>query len=148
MSFHVPERYRMVDGPLATSATDGNNGAFVFPSCIPGRTLIMIASDGKGWDHVSVHAEQSRKYRTPVWDEMDQVKRVFWDDDDVVMQLHARRSEWVNNHRNTLHLWRPNDGRNIPTPESILVGVQALGDITDDPKTAAKAWREANDAPA
>lgn len=52
---------------------------------------------------------------------MCQVKDVCWDDEDVVMQLHPRRSQYVNMHPHTLHLWRPLEA-SIPEPPSILVG--------------------------
>lgn len=77
MSFLVPEKYRMVDGPLASREADGNNGAFVIPSTIAGRVLVAIASDGLGWEHVSTRAIEGRKNRVPVWAEMCFVKDVF-----------------------------------------------------------------------
>jgi len=86
------------------------------------QTVMVIASNGCGWEHVSV----SRRDRTPTWDEMCQVKALFWDDEDCVMQLHPPRSEWVNNHPNCLHLWRPVDTA-LPMPPSILVGIKAIG---------------------
>jgi len=54
---------------------------------------------------------------------MAYVKDLCWDDEDVVMQLHPRKSEYVNNHPHVLHLWRPRHEM-IPTPPSILVGVR------------------------
>lgn len=56
------------------------------------------------------------------------VKSIFWDDEDAVMQLHPPRSEWVNNHRYCLHLWRP-VGVEIPLPPSWMVGNQKLGNL-------------------
>jgi hypothetical protein len=53
---------------------------------------------------------------------MAYVKDLCWDAEDVVMQLHPRKSEYVNNHPHVLHLWRPVDVE-IPTPPSIFVGV-------------------------
>lgn len=125
--FHVPEEFRIVTGRMKSNSSYGNNGAFTVQSPISDyRILVIIASDGEGWDHVSVHAEQGRDIlRTPRWDEMCFVKDLFWDPEDVVMQLHPKRSEYVNNHPNTLHLWRPNTpGVVIPTPPSILVGIK------------------------
>lgn len=119
MSFHVPEHARMKDGPYASGPDDGNNGAFIIT--VESRVLTIIASDGAGWEHVSV----STKSRCPNWREMDAVKRMFWDDEDAVMQLHVPRSSWVNNHPYTLHLWRPIN-EIIPLPPSILVGFKEL----------------------
>src|SRR5512138_3102793 len=94
--FHVPEKYRVKTGPLASDASNGNNGAFwipLRPVNLQGP-LSVIASDGEGWEHVSV----SLPNRCPTWDEMCLVVAHFWDDTDIVMQLHPPRSEWVNNH--------------------------------------------------
>lgn len=63
--------------------------------------------------------------RTPTWKEMVYIKDLCWDGEDVVMQLHPRKSEYVNNHPHTLHLWRP-IGQEIPTPPSIFVGTAGL----------------------
>lgn len=70
-----------------------------------------------GWEHVSV----SRRDRCPTWDEMCLVKSIFWDEDDCVIQYHPPRSEYVNNHPNCLHLWRP-IGVSLAMPPSIMVG--------------------------
>jgi hypothetical protein len=50
------------------------------------------------------------------------IKDLFWDAEDVVIQYHPAKSEYVNMHENTLHLWRP-VGKEIPTPPKELVGV-------------------------
>jgi hypothetical protein len=124
--FHVPEEYRNQTGRLRSTRIDGNNGAFTIVSPIPNRVLYIIASDGLSWEHVSVHVLQERKLlRTPNWTEMCFVKDLFWDDEDVVMQLHPKKSEYVNNHPNVLHLWRPiNLVQVIPTPPYELVGIK------------------------
>ena len=126
--FHVPENCRMTFHPLLKSRPeDGNNGAFSVPAIISNRHIFCIASDGEGWEHVSVHVHDS-KSRTPNWDEMCHIKNLFWDAEDAVMQLHPRASEYINNHPNTLHLWRPTNAI-IPEPPSIMVGMKEL-----DPK--------------
>jgi hypothetical protein len=131
MSFHVPEPSRDTTHPqLRTTAADGNNGMFRLPSVEPGWFLALICSDGadptepEKWEHVSVHAYRSigGQQRTPTWKEMSYVKRLCWDGEDVVMQLHPCESEYVNNHPNVLHLWRPVNAT-IPTPPSRFVGV-------------------------
>lgn len=127
--FKVPEYARVVRGPMKSTKEMGNNGAFVIRSCDKGWFLAIIASDGMGWEHVSVHAENGMgKQRTPSWTEMCQVKDLFWDEEDVVVQFHPKKSEYVNCHPNTLHLWRPDEtiaGR-IPTPPSVMVGIMRM----------------------
>lgn len=121
MSFHAPEKFRMLSGRLASSAADGNNGAFSV-KLKHGQTVTVIATDGAGWEHVSV----SRQDRCPTWDEMCQVKDLFWDGEDCVLQYHPPRSEYVNNHPYCLHLWRP-IGVEVIAPPSILVGYKNAG---------------------
>lgn len=146
MSFHVPELARDTTHPqLGSTSADGNNGAFHIESPEPGWRLALICSDsteldGAGydkWEHVSVHAYREQrievvgllgrgskpglKQRTPTWKEMCYVKRLCWDGEDVVMQLHPKESEYVNCHPHVLHLWRPINAT-IPTPPAIFVG--------------------------
>lgn len=111
MSFHVPHKYRVRIGGMASDDGCGNNGAFTV------NGAFVIASDGEGWEHVSV----SRRNRIATWPEMCQIKNIFWDAEDAVMQLHPPQSDYVNLHPHCLHLWRP-IGQSIPLPTSILVG--------------------------
>jgi hypothetical protein len=123
VAFHVPEASRITAGPVASDPSDGNNGAFLIDSCEPGWKLALIASDGGGWEHVSVQAIRGKKdHRVPTWREMAFVKATCWDDEDVVIQYHPRKSEYVNQHPYVLHLWRP-IGVELPTPPPIMVGV-------------------------
>lgn len=93
---------------------DPNGGAFMSAGPVPGRKLCMIASNAEGWEHVSVSI-LGKKDKTPTWAEMNFVKDLFWSEDDVVMQLHPRKTDYVNQHPGCLHLWRP-IGQEIPTP--------------------------------
>lgn len=139
--FHVPELSRDTTHPiLRTTRADGNNGAFHLESPEPGWSLAIIASDGDGWEHVSVHAYRDQKIevvgllgrgspaglkqRTPTWKEMCFAKRTFWDGEDEVVQFHPKESEYVNCHPFTLHLWRP-VGVTFPMPPAEMVGPSA-----------------------
>lgn len=120
MSFKVPERYR--DKQYSTAA-DGNNGLFFIPAAKARDELKVIASDGAGWEHVSV----SKRYECPTWDEMCKVKSLFWDDpEDWAVQYHPPESRYVNNHPYCLHLWRPIDIGPMPFPADSLVGIKGL----------------------
>jgi len=114
MSFKVPEKFRDKD---YSTVSDGNNGYFVIPGASLGHHLVIIASDGLGWEHVSV----SKKYECPTWEEMCKVKDLFWDGEDVVIQYHPAKSTYVNNHPHCLHLWRP-IGKDLPIPGVHLGG--------------------------
>ncbi len=116
--FHVPNKYRITTDQLyGSDNTAGNNGAFFIPM-LNKPSLKVIASDGMDWEHVSV----SLSNRTPTWEEMCRVKDIFWDKEDVVMQLHPAESDYVNCHQYCLHLWRPIN-QEIPLPDSIMVGL-------------------------
>lgn len=73
------------------------------------------------WDHLSVSAA----HRCPTWDEMEFVKRLFFERDECAMQLHVPPRDHVNNHEFCLHIWRPLDV-DIPRPPSIMVGIAGV----------------------
>ncbi len=126
MAFRVPNHCRVRTGRFASTDADGNNGMFVVnlskqkepppPIEVPAM-FTVIASDGGGWEHVSV----SLNTRTPTWEEMCRIKDLFWGDEDRVVQFHPPRSEYVNNHPHCLHLWRPT-GVTMPFPPPSYVG--------------------------
>lgn len=121
MSFHAPEKLRLRTGRLASDESFGNNGAFLVPFRYAKKSgIFCIASDGAGWEHVSVSVDSSQR-RCPTWSEMSWIKSIFWGQEDVVIQIHPRASEYINHHEYTLHLWRQ-VGINIPTPPKMLVG--------------------------
>ena len=119
------EAYRVRSGPLATGSGSGANGAFRIP-CGP-VVLTVVASDGIDWSEsglpgpVFEHVSVSLPARCPTWEEMDFIKRLFWRDDETVIQLHVPRSQHVNYYATCLHLWRP-VGVAIPLPPTITVG--------------------------
>lgn len=94
--FHCPEKYRI--------GGSGNSGAFrCWSAKCPRKLTVVAGGDEEGWEHVSV----SLPDRTPTWREMCFIKSLFWDPEDIVVQIHPRASEYVNAHPNCLHLWRP-----------------------------------------
>lgn len=124
--FKVKEEYRIKNGIMASDSSYGNNGAFsIKHPKIADYWFYAIASDGEGWEHVSVSlVSTNRKVeRCPTWEEMCFVKKEFWSDTDCVVQYHPPKSEYVNNHQYCLHLWRPID-RELSMPPSILVGTK------------------------
>lgn len=56
-----------------------------------------------GWEHVSVSPYNGK---TPSWDDMCEIKDMFWNDEEAVIQIHPKKSEYVNLLDNCLHLWR------------------------------------------
>lgn len=121
--FKVPEKYRMKDHPILKSdSSHGNKGAFEIP--VDENTVIYaIASDGLGWEHVSVHTVDNKNPEIPTWEEMCMVKDLFWGEEDCVIQYHPPKSQYVNHYPYVLHLWKP-VGVEIPVPDPILVGIK------------------------
>lgn len=91
-----------------------DGAAYLIP--FEGRSLRVLASWGMGWDHVSV----SLSNRTPNWREMEHVKRLFFEDYEWAMQLHAPPSKHINVHPYTLHMWRP-QVEEIPVPPRVMI---------------------------
>ena len=121
MAFHVPNKFRVREGALASKEEDGNNGFFILKLKLQNIPKIYIqASDGFDWEHVSVSLGPKSKVPPP-WHIMCMVKDLFWDAEDTVIQFHPSKSEYVNLHKGCLHLWRPIDVE-LPRPKSILVG--------------------------
>lgn len=106
---------RQVPHPFATDADD-HNGMFLIHCPSSGRDLAVIASNGDGWDHVSV----SLKNRCPNWPEMDFVKRLFFEPHECVVQFHVPESDHISLHPYCLHLWRPQMDK-IPLPPKEMV---------------------------
>lgn len=115
MAFNVPEPCRITAGVMASTPAYGNNGYFKIS--LGDREWNVVASDGEGWEHVSV----SRPDQAPTWAVMCAIKALFWSEDDCVIQYHPAASEYVNFHPNCLHLWRP-IGIVLPIPPSYMVG--------------------------
>lgn len=145
------ESYRIVNGPLRTEAGE-KRGMFLAMPGPCGERLTIVADDGTderepdvllGWEHVSVSIGR----RMPNWLEMDFVKRLFWNDEQCVVQYHAPRSQWVNNMSTCLHMWRWTRGE-FPMPDSLLVGVKEAGEFKSkaDARKAEKIARAKVDA--
>ena len=111
---------RYVPAQYVSDDSLGFNGLFRFQ--LDGHSVRCIASDGMGWQHVSVSLEFEQK--TPRWELMCKIKELFWEPEDAVIQIHPPRSEYVNMHEYCLHLWRCTDGREQPLPPSICVGIK------------------------
>jgi hypothetical protein len=124
--FHVPNSYRDRTHPVFASVDSyGNNGFFWIPHFrIRDYEFRVQASDGMGWEHVSITVAKIDKEasRCPTWEEMCWVKGLFWDEDDCVVQYHPPKSEHISMHPFCLHLWRPTD-KELPRPFKEMVGV-------------------------
>lgn len=118
-----------VDAPDYWGGWNGDEtaGCFSIASPVDGGEMHVIATAGEGWDHVSV----SRRNRCPNWREMEHIKRLFFRDDETAMQLHVPPADHRNFHPHCLHMWRPNDGREIPMPPATMVAPREGRSIED-----------------
>jgi hypothetical protein len=108
-----------VDSRYCSTSLDGFNGMFRF--MVGNKPIRVIASDGEGWQHVSVSIEGDK--RCPSWEVMCEIKDLFWNQEDWVAQFHPAKSQYVNNHPGCLHLWRPTEAV-LPTPKAYMVGIK------------------------
>src|SRR5258708_18667857 len=85
-----------------SSPADGMNGCFIIPFDIgKGRhRLGCIASDGGGWEHVSVTDQTAKRSHLscPSWEMMCRIKRAVWDNEECVLQDHVPVRELINEH--------------------------------------------------
>ena len=115
------EQHRVqIPGYPVTDASWGFCGAFRFNLAGEVRPIHVIASDGDGWQHVSVSFGNDAK-RCPPWEIMCAVKDLFCEAEDSVIQIHPAASKYVNRHPGCLHLWRCLDGREQPLPPLYMV---------------------------
>ena len=70
------------------------------------RASVVVGRNENGWEHVSIELYARR---LPTWAEMCYIKGVFWDDEEEVVQIHPKKSHYVNL-TEALHLWRPING--------------------------------------
>jgi hypothetical protein len=103
-NLHEIDRYRLTTKEVYDrygSSGDETCGVFVIP--FQSYELRVIASNGGGWDHLSI----SLTNRTPNWKEMEYIKRLFFKPEEMAIQFHVPESKHINVHPNCLHLWRP-----------------------------------------
>lgn len=85
-----------------------------------------------GWEHLGV----SFKNKIPSWECMQEMKELFFKDDEECFQMHPKADNYVNNNEYTLHIWRPIEGMK-QVPPSILVGFRP-NHIEEDMQAAKK----------
>lgn len=100
---------------ITTKGFDGFMGFYFDP--VTQKKYAFVFSWGGGWEHASI----SQATKTPDWDTMCRFKNIFWKDNEVCIQYHPRKEDYVNMHKHCLHIWRPIDVE-LPTPPKIFVG--------------------------
>ena len=120
MSFYYrgDERYRILN-PAIGELGDKYNGFFIFPDPPHNRPLAVQASNGEGWEHVSVSTKG--RGRLPNWIEMCWVKELFWSKEDCAVQYHPPESK-KRDFSPVLHMWRPTNAE-FPMPDPDMVAL-------------------------
>lgn len=118
-NLHTLDKYRLADQETRIAGQRGDSGCGCFKVFVGGRSFFVVASDGGGWDHVSV--SPCNQKRCPTWEEMCAIKDMFFEPEECAVQYHPPKSEYVNNHPFCLHLWRPNKGADITIPPKLFV---------------------------
>ena len=80
---------------------------------------IFVFTKSLGWEHLSI----SHKNKTPSWDVMCEIKDIFFKEDEVCVQYHPKKEDYVNNHPHCLHIWR-NYEQEFITPPYWMVGLK------------------------
>lgn len=111
------EKHRIHNPHMQKLMDDDFIGAYLLRLDGSRQEFLVLASvhDGE-WEHISVSTE----LRCPRWNEMQQVKELFFEDEEAVMQLHPPKSVYINSHPYCLHLWRPITSP-IPLPNPNMV---------------------------
>ncbi|MCD8322376.1 MAG: hypothetical protein LUC89_05770 [Oscillospiraceae bacterium] len=117
------DQYRIKGFPL----NNGNSpiqGAFHIQT--KGRAFAVIASidrqmDGSPVEHISISHRNEKIY--PTWDELCEIKDIFFLPEEACVQFFPRKSEYVNIKGNCFHLWRPVNDMLDMRPEAPMEGV-------------------------
>ena len=99
---------------------------------------LVSATIISGWEHLGV----SFKNKIPSWECMQEMKELFFTDDEECFQIHPKADNYVNNNEYTLHIWRPIEGMK-QIPPSILVGFRP-NHIEEDMQAAKKLHEDIN----
>lgn len=77
--------------------------------------VVMMGFREEGWEHVSIAPKFRNKQ--PNWEDMCEIKNMFWTNKEDVVQLHPRDTDYVHSvsyrgqkREDILHLWRPASG--------------------------------------
>ena len=120
---HTLDKYRCAHDELKYYGQRGDGGNGMFKVFVGGRSFFVLASNGGGWEHVSVSPCSRKRQSCPTWDEMCAIKDMFFSEDECVVQYHPPKEDYVNQHPYCLHLWRP-IGVELPRPPAIFVGLK------------------------
>lgn len=88
------------------------NKSFSVPLNDNKEAFVIASENFMGWDHVSAHiisVESGALNRTPNNEEMQFLRNLFFEDEEVVLEFHPAKKDYINNHSYVLHMWRSTD---------------------------------------
>lgn len=104
---------------IIREAPDGLTAWAQLKATVKPQQVAIQVSWGGGWDHVSA----SFKNRTPSWEEMAEIKDMFFRKNETAVQYHPEEDEYVNNHPHCLHIWKK-QGHTHELPPWWMVGLK------------------------
>lgn len=90
--------------PAKSSKSSTRLGIFEFPLENGESTLLCSAVIRDYWEHVFLDLRKSD--RCPTYEEMCRLKQYFFNENEIALQIHPKKSEYVNACQHRLHLWR------------------------------------------
>ena len=93
-------------GKIHVDRADINGGSGIL--AVNGwKGTVIWGTNEDGWEHVSV--SPFNHDITPDWKDLCDIKGIFWDEEEEVLQFFPKKSQYVNIQKNCLHMWRPTD---------------------------------------
>lgn len=74
---HTLDKYRDRDFERQYYRCNGDAGNGVFRVPVGGKMFNVVASNGGGWEHVSVSPANRKRTTAPTWEEMCAIKAMF-----------------------------------------------------------------------
>lgn len=90
------EKYRMNNFPFGKAYKVKLNGNWWY---------VIVGENEDDWEHVSISPVKNK--RMPNYKEMQELKELFFNDDEGVYEFHPPKKDYLNLHEYCLHLWRP-----------------------------------------
>lgn len=127
-----PEMSRRVHPhPIYGASSDPFNNCYRWKLDGKDEYVFVIVSNGTGWEddpgkhweHVSCSVRigrDPRNTRIPTYEELMEVKDIFWHEKETVFQIHPPKMYHVNAEE-VLHLWRPVDGKGMRVPDMLTM---------------------------
>lgn len=73
---HALDKYRQTDAERGRMGCNGDGGNGYFKVYVDGRSFFVVASNGGGWDHVSVSPCNQKRQLQPCTDPVPPVRRL------------------------------------------------------------------------